>query len=136
MFAADDPLLAPYRRLKRTFGGNEIALAAYHDPKVLTADGIERLRSITDQLARVPGVAAVQSLANTPLGPAIVDQTNPVARNLIELFEGYTISADRKTPAIICIVQPPTSAARRRDCRIAPRNHRAPRPRACSPASR
>ncbi len=113
MFAADDPLLAPYRRLKRTFGGNEIALAAYHDPKVLTADGIDRLRSITVQLARVPGVAAAQSLANTPLGPAIVDQTNPVARNLTALFEGYTISADRETPAIICIVQPPTSAARR-----------------------
>ncbi len=113
MFAADDPLLEPYRRLKRTFGGNEIALAAYHDANVLTADGIERLRSITDELARVPGVAAAQSLANTPLGPAIVDQTNPVARNLTHLFEGYTISADRETPAIICIVQPPTSGARR-----------------------
>ena len=32
MFAADDPLLVPYRRLTRTFGGNEIALAAYVDP--------------------------------------------------------------------------------------------------------
>ena len=30
MFAPDDPLLVPYRQLKRTFGGDEIALAAYN----------------------------------------------------------------------------------------------------------
>jgi predicted RND superfamily exporter protein len=113
MFAADDPLLTPYRRMKRVFGGSEIALAAYHDPDVFTEAGIERLRKITDELAGVDGVTAAQSLANTPLGPAIIDQANAVARKLVELFEGYTISADRKTPAIICIVQPPTSAARR-----------------------
>ena len=29
MFAPDDPLVAPYRKLKRTFGGNEIVLAVY-----------------------------------------------------------------------------------------------------------
>ena len=32
MFAPDDPVLAPYQRLKRTFGGNEIILAVYVDP--------------------------------------------------------------------------------------------------------
>ncbi len=36
MFAPDDPILAPYHKLQRTFGGNEVALAAYDDPELLT----------------------------------------------------------------------------------------------------
>src|SRR5690606_28609897 len=35
MFAPDDPLLAPYRRLQRVFGGNEIVLAVYRDDDLL-----------------------------------------------------------------------------------------------------
>ena len=31
MFAADDPVLGPYRLLKRTFGASEMVLATYDD---------------------------------------------------------------------------------------------------------
>ena len=34
MFAADDPLLNPYRQLQRTFGGDDVAVAAYDDPEL------------------------------------------------------------------------------------------------------
>jgi predicted RND superfamily exporter protein len=105
MFAPEDPLLVPYRRLTRTFGGNEIALAAYADPKLLTKTGIERLDQLTRQLRAVAGVAAVQSLTTTPLGLAIADASNPLTARLHELFEGYTISDDRRIAAVVCILE-------------------------------
>ncbi|MEE8451856.1 MAG: hypothetical protein V3R99_08075 [Thermoguttaceae bacterium] len=43
MFAPDDPLLEPYAKLKRTFGGNEIVLAVYVDEDLLHPDGRESL---------------------------------------------------------------------------------------------
>ena len=48
MFASDDPLLGPYLKLKRTFGGNEIVLAVYADDGLLApdADGIRRLAEV------------------------------------------------------------------------------------------
>ena len=48
----DDPLLPPYHRLKRTFGGNEVVLAVYADPELLSEDGkgIQRLGEISGQL--------------------------------------------------------------------------------------
>ena len=106
MFAADDPLLVPYRRLTRTFGGNEIALAAYIDRKLLTTSGMERLEHLTAALRKVPGVATVQSLSTTPLGREIADPNNPLSRRLIELFEGYTIGSDHRTAAVVCILEP------------------------------
>jgi predicted RND superfamily exporter protein len=106
MFAADDPLLVPYRRLTRTFGGNEIALAAYVDPNLLTDEGMARLEQATAALRAVRGVSAVQSLATTPLGRGIADANNPLARNLLDLFEGYTIGEDRRTAAVICLLEP------------------------------
>jgi predicted RND superfamily exporter protein len=106
MFAPDDPLLVPYQRLTRAFGGNEIALAAYVDPELLTGEGIERLNQLTEALREVPGVAAVQSLTTTPLGRAIGDADNPLAARLHELFEGYTVSDDRRIAAVICILKP------------------------------
>ncbi|MEX2139821.1 MAG: MMPL family transporter [Pirellulales bacterium] len=106
MFASDDPLLAPYRRLTRTFGGNEVALAAYVDSKLLTESGIERLDQLTATLRKVPGVAAVQSLTTTPLGRAIADADNALTARLHELFEGYTVSDDRRIAAVICILKP------------------------------
>ena len=38
MFAADDPLIGPYHRLQRTFGGNEVVLAVYADPELFNTD--------------------------------------------------------------------------------------------------
>lgn len=110
MFAPGDPLLVPYQQLKRTFGGNEVALAAYVDPTVLTPAGIERLRVLTERLAEVPGVEGVQSLAKTPVGSEIANPENRLAKQLVELFEGYTISADRQVAAVVCLLKPKDEA--------------------------
>lgn len=106
MFAPDDPLLIPFHRLNRTFGANEVVLASYRDDRLLTADGFRRLRQLSDQAAQAPGVAAVQGLANTPLGDAIVNHQNPLARRVLDLFTGYAISADRRTAAVVCLLSP------------------------------
>ena len=65
MFAPDDPLLAPYDQLKRSFGGNEVVLAVYADPNLMNENraGIDRLANISGQLRETPGVRDVLSLA-------------------------------------------------------------------------
>jgi predicted RND superfamily exporter protein len=111
MFAPDDPLLVPYRQLKRTFGGNEIALAAYDDPNLLTSVGMSRLDDLSRRLGQVAGVDAVMSLTTTPLGVAIVD--DPLLEPFLHLFEGYMVSADRKTTAVVCMLSPEEDSSKR-----------------------
>lgn len=104
LFAADDPLLVPYRQLKRTFGGNEIVLAVYVDDELLNPDaqGMERLTQIRRQLEAVPGVKGVLSL-DQPLGKAIVGDT-PLANRMRKLFEGYTHGADGRAVSVGCML--------------------------------
>lgn len=124
MFAESDPLLAPYRRLTRTFGGNEVILAVYHDENLLAADGsgIRRLRDLSKELRETPGVAEVMSLADLSEAlsdmqaiksifqrkpentEAIADPSNAIAQRFLELFTGYTHGPDRKTVAVICML--------------------------------
>lgn len=113
MFAADDPLLVPYRELKRIFGGNEIALAAYVDPQLLTAEGLERVEQLTQQMREVPGVHSVLSLTTTPVGVDLYD--SPLRDPFLQLFEGYTIGADLQTTAVVCMLEPSEQAPAARE---------------------
>ncbi len=133
LFAANDPVLAPYQRLKRDFGGNEIVLAVYRDEHLLDpdGDGLARLDAITQRVETVPGIEDVLSLSkiNTLLekldqgkslgglldhlrgGEAanvqpIVDRDRPLAAKFRELFAGYTHSADGQTAALVCMLKP------------------------------
>ncbi len=118
MFAPDDPLLPPYRLLKRTFRGNEVVLAAYVDPQLMTSEGYHRLARLTRQLAAIDGVAttggqpAVMSLASTPLGEAILDPTTPGRDALLAQFEGFLVDAAHEVPAVVVLLDParPSSA--------------------------
>ena len=111
MFAPGDPILEPYGRLKQAFGANDIVLAAYVDPHLMTSAGLARLGRLTAQLQQVPGVSAVLSLNNGPLGDRVADADNPFGRALVELFEGYTIGADHQTTAVVCLLDPAVSQA-------------------------
>lgn len=105
MFAPDDPVLAPYQQLKRTFGGDEIALAAYIDPQLLTARGMDRLENLTQRLAEVPGVASVFSLTRSPLlGKHVI--LAPWRESFYRLCEGYAIGPDRQTVGVACVLMP------------------------------
>jgi len=107
MFAPDDPLLPPFQRLKRTFGGDEIVLAVYTDDELLHPDGrgIERLAKISRTLKDVPGVRDVISL-DLPLGLAVVDRDNSLSEKTLKLFEGYTHGADGRTVSVVCMLHP------------------------------
>ncbi|MDH3718630.1 MAG: MMPL family transporter, partial [Planctomycetota bacterium] len=91
------------------FGGDEIVLAAYVDPQLMTPDGFDRVRRLTDQLARVDGVQSAMSLASTPLGERIIDDT-PAAARLLKVLEGYAVGAPidgrRETAAVVCVLEP------------------------------
>jgi predicted RND superfamily exporter protein len=88
MFDRTDPALVPYRRMLRAFGSSEVVLAAYDDPDLFSKAGIERLRSLTDTIATLPGIASATSLADTPLGNRIIEvDTSPTARRFVELLE-------------------------------------------------
>lgn len=104
LFAQDDPLLEPYRRLRRTFGGDQVVLVAYDDPQALAPSGLDRLARLTAQLAAVEGVAQVVSLTNGPLGKLFL--TLPAGAPYLALSEGFTISADRRTVAVVCLLDP------------------------------
>ena len=144
MFAPGDPLLPPYERLKTRFGGNEIVLAVYADDQLLAADGsgLARLAEVSRNLKGVAGVRDVLSLAQVNAlledlertkqiggllnvfrprpkdrweGPAILDPQSPLAKRYRDLFAGYTHSADGRTAAVVCMLEPagPGQAERR-----------------------
>ncbi len=115
MFAEQDPLLIPFRKMKRTFGGTEVAVAAYVDPQLMTPGGFERLDVLTKQLAAVPGVESVLSATNTPFGTSLLSMPG-LGPRFLELLEGYTIGADRQTAAVACLLAPQTDDADREAC--------------------
>lgn len=118
MFDRSDPALDPYERMTRTFGSNEVVLAAYDDPELFTPAGIARLRELAAELESLPGVASATSLASTPLGDRIIDLDKGLAsgwaRRMVSLLEGYVVGADRRTAAVACVLEPPIAAATQR----------------------
>ncbi len=109
MFAPHDPLLEPYRQLKRTFGGNEVIMAVYAAPDLMTRSGIARLAKLSQKLEQVPGVEAVLALDRL-MGPKIIDEQSPLAARFRQLFSGYT---HRQSPdgtgytaAVVCMLTP------------------------------
>jgi predicted RND superfamily exporter protein len=136
MFAAGDPLLPPYQRLKREFGGNEIVMAVYRDDYLFAPDGsgIRRNSEIAQSLKQVAGVKDVLSLAqindvveklqagkkaaslfnlfgsknpaDTWKGPPILHPSDPLAERYRDLFSGYTHSTDGQTAAVVCMLEP------------------------------
>jgi predicted RND superfamily exporter protein len=135
MFAPDDPLLPPYLQLKSVFGGNEVVLAVYSDPRLLDEDrgGIERLTEISRQLKDTPGVRDVLSLAEVDRvldkvamaaglmrssdvpENGIVDAKSALSRRFLRLFEGYTHGSDGRTAAVICMLEPQESPGATRE---------------------
>ena len=104
MFAEDDPLLATYHKLKRTFGGNDVILCVYDDPDLLKEDrsGLKRLTKIGRKLKTAPGVSGILSL-DLPIGYNVVDTESEVSKDVRELFQGYTHGADGRTVSVACM---------------------------------
>ena len=113
MFAANDPIVPPYRQLKETFGGNEIVLCVVRIPDLLASDGsgLKRLAELGDKLRTVPGIRDVLTL-DRPIGPAIVG-SDGLATRLRDVFAGYTHSTDGRMAAAVCLLEPEEPIGRR-----------------------
>ena len=128
MFAADDPLLAGYRKLKEHFGKSEIVMAVYVDPELLAAhgDGIRRLSEVDDTVRGIAGVQDVLSLRAVnealkytqmlkllldPDKPPIVEPTNRFAAAYRTMFEGITHDATGRIAALVVMLEPERTAA-------------------------
>jgi uncharacterized protein len=112
MFAEDDPLLAPYRKLKRVFGGNEVAMVVYRDEHLLDpgGKGIRDLAEVSRRIERVPGVKGVLSLDRL-VGEdgdlaEIVDPDSPLAAAQRELFENFTHNDEGNIAAVVTMLTP------------------------------
>ncbi|WP_235905608.1 efflux RND transporter permease subunit [Tautonia marina] len=68
-FAADDPNVVAYRQASSQFGNDQFVFIAYHDPDLLTPEGIARVAELSGaiQSAEIEGVVSVQSLDAMPL---------------------------------------------------------------------
>ena len=119
MISDKDGVLSSFLKLKRSFGGNEIVLAAYEDENLLADDGsgIVRLRGIRHRLEEIDGVRSALSLDKLDKLPFVrIHGKSVPAVRLRGLFEGYTHNADSDVAAIVCMLLPEDKTkARRRD---------------------
>jgi predicted RND superfamily exporter protein len=121
LYALDDPHLLDYRQSKSLFGGDEFVIVVYEDPELLTADGLAKVRSLSEQLSQVPGVQSksTQNLADI-LAPAnipwLVRPLFQLRRDkLIELVRGILIGADQRTTGIVLRLFPEDKTSTSRD---------------------
>jgi predicted RND superfamily exporter protein len=121
LYALDDPHLVDYQESKSLFGGDEFVIVVYEDPEILTADGLARVRSFSEQLSQVPGVQSksTQNLADV-LAPAnipwLVRPLFQLRRDkLIELARGILIGADQQTTGIVLRLFPEGKTSTSRD---------------------
>ncbi|HRF01890.1 MAG TPA: MMPL family transporter [Pirellulaceae bacterium] len=111
LFDSRDGEYRSYQTAIRVFGPREPILVAYRDPKAFDADGsgLERLERLAEHLESLDGVVETTSLADLDallqetLGARIVDD-GLIARRMTELLQGLTHSADRRTVAIVCLL--------------------------------
>ena len=112
MFPGNSRVLRDYRQLRRVFAGNEIVLAVYQDPELFASSksGIRRLAAIRRRIQPIPGVRAVLSIDQTPLGEGVVGDST-LAQRTRELFTGFTHGADARTVSIVCLLEPDEGAS-------------------------
>jgi hypothetical protein len=109
----DDPAVESFLRIRDRLGGSEAVLMVYPEPNVLDpkSNGLQRLKLIDDALREAPEVEGALSLVDLSravewmrLGGtarkgndepvAAILASDPLAKKMRELFEGYTHSFD------------------------------------------
>ena len=118
MFAADDPALVAYRELEQTFGGNAVVLLVYEDSAFASDEGLARNETLSATVESVPGVAGVfsPSVLNDAVerirpaslfsnSAALLKSNDPIARGFLEIFAGYTHSADGSRAAVVAMLE-------------------------------
>ena len=103
LYALDDPHFAAYARSKTHFGGDEFAIVAWDEPKLMAANSTsispfsqKRIQDLAEKLSAVPGVEheSVQHAVRALAFPYKRDQVT-------KLIEGMLIGEDHKTTAVV-----------------------------------
>ncbi len=105
MFADDDPILQPYRELQDRFGQHEIAMAVYADKKLTSQASLDRIKTLTEQARKIPGVVAAVSIHDPP-SASDFNNTTQGAR-LRDVFAGYTHNQALDAAGIVCLLARP-----------------------------
>jgi predicted RND superfamily exporter protein len=115
--------VAAYERFRAAFGSDEDLLLAVHHPRLLGAEGLGLLASLSERIERLDGVRRVRSLANAqqlvhgeagaepaPLVAPPYEGTGLEARAAAALarspeLTGLLVSADRRTAGILIEIE-------------------------------
>lgn len=114
LYSPEDRHLVDFSRSKQTFGGDELAIVAWHDPDLLTEAGLARTSTLGERFAGVRGLNAdSQQNLNDTLGtlektlktfsrvPGLARRIQEIRTNALQLFEGILIGPDRQTTAVV-----------------------------------
>ena len=125
-FYADDPMLREFDKFERQFGNDDSVVVAIHSPSgVFDVETAELVRTLTEEMWRVPEVIRVDSLATYnwvhadgdelivepflpdegPLEPAVLADRKAIALKH-EVLPKYLVSDDAKTAMIFATVKP------------------------------
>src|SRR5882762_4290918 len=61
-----DPYTEYYEKVRRTFGGDNVAVVGMRCDDLFAAATLEKLAAVTTALGKIPGVERVLSLTNAP----------------------------------------------------------------------
>jgi predicted RND superfamily exporter protein len=136
-FVDGDPALRAYADFQDTFGNDEVVVLALHDPDgILDADGLARVRAVTDAAAATEGIVEVRSITNVaharlddaPVGPdeaaaivvaPVVGETDDAGireRVLADpLLAGRLVSRDGSTAVVLARMDDIAGVDARRD---------------------
>ncbi len=121
LFKPGDVRLICYRDGEDAFGGSETAIVGYSDPELTTAQGLERLEKLEAQIAELPGVIRVLSLAQAKRPGALASTRSlreHVAADTLtaeqlrvelancELYRGRLLSPDGQTTVLLATLAP------------------------------
>jgi len=117
MFAPHEQTFKDYMLLREYFGSNTVIMFVYHDPQLMTNEGIERNAEIARRVAQIDGVIGALStslLDNSvrnlvpgldPDQPAILQgDEKSLQRRFEKLFAGFAHSDDRDHASIVTIL--------------------------------
>lgn len=114
LYSPNDPHLVDFIRSKQTFGGDELAIVAWKDPRLLTEEGLARTSALGERYNEVAGLNpdSQQNLDET-LGtlektlktfgrvPGLARRVASVRAAALQLFEGILVGPDRETTAVV-----------------------------------
>lgn len=111
LFDSRDGDLRAYQQALEIFGPAEPILVVYEDTRLFSEDdsGLERVGELTRFLQQLPGVVETVSLSKLDelvgetLGGSITDGSF-FSERLLTVLQGFTHSSDRRTIAVVCLL--------------------------------